>query len=235
MSSSSVEQQVVQHLTHIHPLTKVDEYGVFKCNGCKTNGFGKTYRCAPCHYDLHDHCAICPSTLISFMHPQHALQLVLNGPEHICNICHGLVEGFYYHCETCSFYVHPLCTQHHQLVSYVPHPDHLLELSQCGASNTCMVCQGAILSWRYKCGPCMLDIHVECLNSSAPANTEPQMDLNTSILITNPDNGEPECIHNSDSEDTNESQVPRRSKRRRAFRFLTDLTVNAVYTIIAEM
>ncbi|CAL9235944.1 unnamed protein product [Arabidopsis halleri] len=228
MSSSSV----VQHFTHIHPLTKVDEYGEFTCGGCKTNGFGKTYRCALCDYDLHDHCAMCPFTLISFMHPQHELQLFFNGPELMCNICHRLVEGVYYHCETCGFDVHPLCTQHHQHVSYVPHPAHLLELSQCGASNTCMVCRGAILSWRYKCGPCMLDVHVECVNSSAPATTESQMDLSTSQYLQ-PYNDECAGIHND--EHTNKGQVSGPSKRRRVFRFFKDLTVDVVSSIITEV
>ncbi|KAG7569558.1 Protein kinase C-like phorbol ester/diacylglycerol-binding domain [Arabidopsis thaliana x Arabidopsis arenosa] len=172
-SSRPAEQQVVQHFTHIHPLTKVDGYGEFTCGGCKTYGFGKTYRCTWCDYNLHDHCATCPSTLVSFMHPQHELRLVFREPEHtqqnkrMCDICDESAEGLYYQCEPCGFDVHPLCTQLPQHVRHVPHPAHPLELSQWGASSICMVCRGAIRSWRYKCGPCGLDVHMECVNSSA--------------------------------------------------------------------
>lgn len=110
MSSSKPEQEAVQHFSHIHPLTVVTGYGEFICDGCNTRGNGKTYRCAQCDYDLHDYCATCPPTLLSFKHPQHVLYLVMDGPEHICNICYGIVEGFYYRCKACNFDVHPLCT-----------------------------------------------------------------------------------------------------------------------------
>ncbi|XP_010478691.1 PREDICTED: uncharacterized protein LOC104757632 [Camelina sativa] len=228
MSSSNVEQHVVHHNTHTHPLTKVDTYGDFTCGGCKTYGSGKTYRCVLCDYDLHDHCATCPSTLLTFMHPQHELKLVVNGAEHMCDICHGLVEGLYYSCEACCIKFHPLCTQQRQFLRYVPHSAHLLELSQCGASNTCMVCRGAILSWRYKCDLCMLDVHVECVNSSTPAVTETQMDLHT-LQYPQPYNDESEYKHSY--EQTKKGP----SKRKRVFRFLKDFTVEVVCTIISEM
>ncbi|CAH2058875.1 unnamed protein product [Thlaspi arvense] len=173
--SSLGEQQAVQHFIHVHPVTKVEGFGGFKCNGCKTYGFGKTYRCIPCNYDLHEYCATCPPTLLSFLHPEHELQLVFKGPAQTpqdrrgCNICHELAEGLYYQCEPCGFEVHPLCSQLPKKVTHVPHRTHPLELSHMGASNMCMVCQGAIRSWRYKCGPCRFDVHMACVNSSASA------------------------------------------------------------------
>ncbi|VVB02555.1 unnamed protein product [Arabis nemorensis] len=176
MSSS----RLVQHFTHVHPLTKVDGFGEFICNGCKTYGFGKTYRCVSCNYDLHDHCATCPPTLLSFMHPQHPLRLFFRGPEQtqrnrrLCDICDESVEGLYYHCEPCGFDVHPLCTRLPQHVRHVPHPAHDLELSNWGASNTCQVCRGTIRSWRYKCGLCRLDVHMECVTTSAAAGPATQ-------------------------------------------------------------
>ncbi|KAL1210016.1 Protein VACUOLELESS GAMETOPHYTES [Cardamine amara subsp. amara] len=166
----------VQHFTHIHPLTKVEGYGEFMCGGCKTYGFGSTYRCTLCDYNLHDQCATCPPTLHSFMHPHHELRLVFKGPEQthqdkrMCNICDESVEGLYYQCEPCGFDVHPICSQLPQRVSHVHHLDHLLELShQPGGSNTCMVCRRTIRSWRYKCGQCRLDVHMECVHSAASA------------------------------------------------------------------
>ncbi|KAG2309281.1 hypothetical protein Bca52824_029029 [Brassica carinata] len=165
----------IKHFTHIHPLTKVDNSGKFKCNGCKTYGIGKSYRCSSCDYDLHEYCAICPPTLLSFMHPKHKLKLVFKEPAMTnqdrrgCNICHELIEGLNYQCEACGFDMHPICSQLPQNVTHVPHPAHPLELSHQGASNTCNVCHGAIRSWRYKCDPCRLDVHMECVNSSASA------------------------------------------------------------------
>ncbi|KAG2332570.1 hypothetical protein Bca52824_003750 [Brassica carinata] len=165
MSSSRSDQY---HFTHIHPLTKVDGYGEFTCGGCKTYGFGKTYRCSWCDYNLHEHCATCPPTILSFMHPQHELQQVFRGPEQthhekrMCDICDEPVEGLFYQCHPCGFDVHPLCTRLPQHVRHVPHSVHLLELSRWGASSTCMVCSGPIRSWRYRCGPCGLDVHMEC-------------------------------------------------------------------------
>ncbi|CAN6807716.1 unnamed protein product [Brassica oleracea] len=173
MSSLRPEQHTVHHFTHIHSLTKVDGYGEFTCGGCKTFGFGKTYRCSWCDYNLHEHCATCPPTLFIFMHPQHELQLVFRGPEQthhekrMCNICDEPAEGLFYQCHPCGFDVHPLCTQLPQHVIHVPHAAHHLELSHWGASSACMVCSGAIRSWRYKCGPCGLDVHMECVNTSA--------------------------------------------------------------------
>ncbi|KAF8089031.1 hypothetical protein N665_0520s0029 [Sinapis alba] len=175
MSSMKSEQQVLQHSTHVHPLTKVDDIGGFICNGCNTYGFGKTYRCASCNYDLHEHCATCPPTLKCFLHPKHELKLVFKEAAKTdqdrrgCNICLVLAEGLYYHCEACDFDMHPLCSQLPEKVSHVPHPAHYLELSDHGASNMCMVCNGEIQSWRYKCGPCRLDVHMECVDSSASA------------------------------------------------------------------
>ncbi|CAN7007224.1 unnamed protein product [Brassica rapa subsp. trilocularis] len=173
MSSSRPEQHTLHHFIHIHPLTKVDGYGEFTCGGCKTFGFGKTYRCSWCDYNLHEHCATCSPTLFSFIHPQHELKLVFRGPEQthhekrMCNICDEPAEGLFYQCHPCGFDVHPLCTQLPQRVRHVPHSAHPLELSHWGASSTCKVCSGAIRSWRYKCSPCGLDVHMECVNTSA--------------------------------------------------------------------
>lgn len=142
--SSVRSEQVSQHFTHIHPLTKVNGIGGYICNGCKTHGSGTTYGCSSCDYDLHEYCAKCPPTLLSFLHPQHELQLVVNQPGHVCDFCQGLVEGFCYRCEACDFDVHPLCTQKPKNVSCVPHPAHASEQSQCGTgtSNDKCECKG---------------------------------------------------------------------------------------------
>ncbi|VVB02548.1 unnamed protein product [Arabis nemorensis] len=219
----------IQHFTHVHPLTKVDGYGEFTCNGCNTYGFGETYRCVSCDYDLHDHCATCPPTLLSFMHPQHQLRLVFRRPDQglqirrMCDICDESVEGLYYHCEPCDFDIHPLCTRLPQHVTYVPHPAHHLELSHSGASNTCEVCLRTIQSWRYKCGQCRLDVHMECVTSSASAGAATQ---------------KPQFDHSQfyNHGYTNQGQVQRLSPSigRRMFALLTTLSIGVVCNMICD-
>ncbi|KAA3463819.1 C1-like protein [Gossypium australe] len=61
-------KKTIQHFTHFHPLTKVSANTEFLCDGCSTLGFGTRYRCEPCDFDLHDHCANSPLEISSFMH-----------------------------------------------------------------------------------------------------------------------------------------------------------------------
>ncbi|KAJ4903814.1 Uncharacterized protein Rs2_17765 [Raphanus sativus] len=111
--SPSKAEAVVQH---IHPLTKVDGVGRYICDGCKTEGSGRSYRCASCNYDLHEYCATCPPTLVSHLHPQHKLRLVHD--RRGCDICNEATKGLFYQCEPCGVDVHPLCTQQPQKVSH---------------------------------------------------------------------------------------------------------------------
>ncbi|CAF1868340.1 unnamed protein product, partial [Brassica napus] len=112
LSPSKVEE-VVQH---IHPLTKVDGVGRYICDGCKTEGFGRTYRCSSCNYDLHEYCATCPPTLLSMYHAHHELRLIHD--RRGCDICYETTNGLFYQCEPCGFDVHPLCTQQPPKVSH---------------------------------------------------------------------------------------------------------------------
>lgn len=240
MSSSRPDQYVVHHFTHIHPLTKVDGYSEFTCGGCKTYGFGKIYRCSSCDYNLHEHCAKCLPTILSFMHPQHELQLVFRGPEQthhekrMCDICDEPVEGLFYQCHPCGFDVHPLCTQLPQHVRHVPHPAHLLELSRWGASSTCMVCSGAIRSWRYKCGPCGLDVHMECVNTSAASVATIQQRCYGSQPYYHPSQYyQPYYNHGNANHQGRVDQESTPSIGRRMFGVLMALTVGVVCNIVA--
>ncbi|KAG2326516.1 hypothetical protein Bca52824_009244 [Brassica carinata] len=104
----------IQRFTHNHPLTEVNGVGTYTCNGCKLHGYGKTYRCNDCDYDLHEYCATCPQTLINTWHaPGHELSL-FNGPAHMtermCYFCQFYIQGMFYKCKHCNFESHPLCT-----------------------------------------------------------------------------------------------------------------------------
>ncbi|KAF8101891.1 hypothetical protein N665_0201s0198 [Sinapis alba] len=176
MAPRTPKRRTVQHFTHTHPLTEFNNAGDFICDGCKTYGSGKTYRCEPCNYDLHDYCATCPLTLPTFIHPKHELSLVVRKQqstrqnERACDICNESVEGLFYRCKLCEFDVHPLCTQLPQHVRHVLHPDHHLEF-RLGGASPCMVCYNPCQSWRYKCELCRFDIHMECI--LAVCNTSP--------------------------------------------------------------
>ncbi|XVF08163.1 hypothetical protein REPUB_Repub06bG0202400 [Reevesia pubescens] len=162
-----LSKKTVQHFTHCHTLTEVSASTEFLCNGCMTLGFGTRYRCEPCDFDLHDHCATCPTELSSFMH-DHGLKLVVRKPQatrqndRVCDLCGDPVEGLFYRCKLCEFDVHPLCTQLPENVRHVMHKDHPLRLQRSVPGN-CMVCKDTCTSWHYRCGICCFDLHLECV------------------------------------------------------------------------
>ncbi|XP_017976365.1 PREDICTED: uncharacterized protein LOC18597688 [Theobroma cacao] len=162
-----LSKKTMQHFTHSHPLTEVYADTEFLCDGCRTLGIGTRYRCESCHFDLHDHCATCPSELSSFMH-EHDLKLVVFRPQaacqngRFCDLCGDPIEGIFYHCKLCEFDVHPLCTQLPEYVRHVMHKDHPLRLQR-SVPGWCMVCKDTCPSWHYRCGLCCFDIHFECV------------------------------------------------------------------------
>ncbi|KAJ0250162.1 hypothetical protein HA466_0143470 [Hirschfeldia incana] len=114
MSQGTPQRHTINHFTHNHPLTEVNFFGMYTCDGCKLHGHGKTYRCNDCDYDLHEYCATCPPTLVNTWHaPDHELSL-FTGPAHtterVCYFCRFYIEGMFYKCMHCSFESHPLCT-----------------------------------------------------------------------------------------------------------------------------
>ncbi|XVF55197.1 hypothetical protein PTKIN_Ptkin06aG0017500 [Pterospermum kingtungense] len=150
-----LSKKTIQHFTHCHPLTGVSANAEFLCDGCKTFGFGTRYRCEPCNFDLHDHCATCPMELSSFMH-EHVLKLVVRKPksrcqnDRVCDLCGDPVEGLFYRCYLPEY------------VRHVMHKDHPLRLQR-SVPGRCMVCEDTCMSWHYRCGLCCFDLHLECV------------------------------------------------------------------------
>ncbi|KAK4419026.1 putative nucleoredoxin 1-1 [Sesamum alatum] len=160
----------IVHFTHpAHTLTAVDDQRDYLCNGCKTLGNGKRYRCQRCDFDLHDYCGTCPRLLSSFMHKKHALSLVTRKAQgarqvdRICDVCRDPVEGLFYRCKECEFDVHPLCTQLPEKLQHALHKIHPLILQSSTVPGFCGVCGGSCSSWRYRCEVCNFDIHLECV------------------------------------------------------------------------
>ncbi|KAL3826034.1 hypothetical protein ACJIZ3_022063 [Penstemon smallii] len=160
----------IQHFIHPdHQLKPIETENEYLCDGCKTLGTGKRYRCCNgCDFDLHEYCATSPRTLSSFMHPNHTLTLVMRKPQtarqvdRVCNMCSDRVEGLFYRCKECEFDVHPLCTQLPEKLQHALHKTHPLTLKS-SSPGICGVCRGSCSGWRYRCGICNFDIHLECV------------------------------------------------------------------------
>ncbi|CAK9185372.1 unnamed protein product [Ilex paraguariensis] len=163
-------KNAIEHFTHPgHRLEQLKANTKYHCDGCKTHGSGTRYRCNGCDFDLHEYCGTCPRSLSSFMH-SHPLGLVVRKAqatrrnERVCNVCGDHVEGLFYRCKDCEFDVHPLCTQLPQSLCHALHPAHPLTLqSTSSSSGWCAICRGSCCSWRYRCGACGFDIHLECV------------------------------------------------------------------------
>ncbi|KAF7845452.1 diacylglycerol kinase theta-like [Senna tora] len=171
----SERKYIIEHVTHPgHPLSYVEGSRVFQCDGCNKTGNGSKYQCATCDFDLHEHCATCPSSFSFVVHPPHHLNLIshahLSLQDHICDVCGTEIDGIlFYRCERCNFDVHPLCTQLPETTRHPLHPDHLLRLQPLSV-GVCRVCQtsGCGHAWGYGCHVCDFNIHLQCLNSPIP-------------------------------------------------------------------
>ncbi|KAL7228976.1 hypothetical protein ACSBR2_007635 [Camellia fascicularis] len=173
--SPSPTQTLHHHFTHPnHPLIKIYTAAEYKCDGCNTLGIGTRHRCsAGCDFDLHDYCATSPSTLLSPLHPNHHLSLLhhpggSNG--RFCDLCGHLVNGLFYTCQTCSFDAHPLCTRLPLHVRHAFHPQHVLTLQPERPGHWCDLCRRGCSTWRYRCGACDVDVHVECVKGPSDVN-----------------------------------------------------------------
>lgn len=174
----------IEHFTHPgHPLAEYnDAQEGYLCDGCKTPGIGKRYRCHSCNFDLHEYCGSCPPNLsIGFMHP-HPLSLVVRKAQstrqnnRICNVCRESVEGLFYRCKDCDFDLHPICTQLPESLTHVLHRVHPLKLEAPPSSNQCAFCGGVCnsRSWRYRCALCGFDMHLQCLLKSCEQSSQGQ-------------------------------------------------------------
>lgn len=149
----------------------------YSCGGCKTDGIGTNFGCAPCSFHMHEFCSNCPMILSSFLHPEHPLSLMISNtlsmaPPRICDVCGDTVEGLFYSCQTCNFNVHPLCTQFPQSLLHAVHYPHRLMFQKSYKDAPCCVCRGVCDSWRYRCGYCDgFDVHVDCVAESYDAKS----------------------------------------------------------------
>lgn len=163
-------KQTMLHFLHHHPLQEIENNILeYLCDGCKTPGISTRYRCNICDVDLHECCATSSPRLASFMHPRHELSLVVQTSKlntfpigHRCNFCGDEVEGLFYRCNICDFDIHPVCTQLPEYICYDQHFIHPLKF-EAGPAGLCSICYDVCTSWRYRCGMCNFNIHLECI------------------------------------------------------------------------
>lgn len=106
--------EVLRHSSHTHDLQLQDTKRLFTCDGCKEHGFGASYGCEWCTYDLHKDCARHENTL---PHPffkgcTFTFMEAPPGPhERVCDACGRDVNGFVYHCRNKGWDLHPRCAK----------------------------------------------------------------------------------------------------------------------------
>jgi hypothetical protein len=71
------------------------EIGFFRPFSSGYDGFGLSYRCGKCDFDLHEHCVMYPPTTSVPFHAQHAVEFEAEAamfPENpdSCNLCSAL-------------------------------------------------------------------------------------------------------------------------------------------------
>ncbi|MCL7029189.1 hypothetical protein MKW94_013126 [Papaver nudicaule] len=156
----------------------------FSCDGCGMDGSGVRYHCKQCGFDLHEDCATCPEHLTSYIHPNHPLQRMWEGPENDygqsrpCDCCGDQVKGLYYKCASGAaekryddgqhyFFIHPVCSKLPLQVRHAIDESHPLKLQSVPVipDAWCAICRKIVSSssWSYRCDPCGVNIHPQCV------------------------------------------------------------------------
>ncbi|GLJ22808.1 hypothetical protein SUGI_0429830 [Cryptomeria japonica] len=144
-----------QHPSHPqHPLKLVFAPYLYTCSGCKEYGTGLRYRCSKCGFHMHEFCTKAPTTTSHPYHAQHELYFQ-NKPVGLkkskCEVCARATNGFVYRCPTCSFCIHPCCSQLPSELTFKEHPQHPLKLLSVVADNspyTCNACNKQGTTWK---------------------------------------------------------------------------------------
>ncbi|KAI3912525.1 hypothetical protein MKW98_020987 [Papaver atlanticum] len=156
----------------------------FMCDACHTLGSGARFHCKQCSFDLHEECANCPEYLNTYIHPNHQLELRWEGSikrdygkSRPCDICGDQVKGLFYTCSSGAekryddgrhfFFIHPLCSKFPPRVPHGIDKNHPLrfQLVPVIPDSFCAICGDVVFScsWSYRCDPCGVNIHLECV------------------------------------------------------------------------
>ncbi|KAL9272774.1 hypothetical protein AKJ16_DCAP19141 [Drosera capensis] len=162
------EIETFAHQNRLHPVRDVYKNTEFRCRHCNTTGRGRRYRCEECDVDYHSVCAEHPTRLLSFLHPEHELELKTKPHKRDCDICGDhtrFINCRVYRCKNCKVYFHPGCCQLPQyLINLRLHDKpHYLQLKKMFADEKCDVCKKKCGKWRYYCEVCNVHIHAMCM------------------------------------------------------------------------
>ncbi|XP_057545979.1 uncharacterized protein LOC130824971 isoform X1 [Amaranthus tricolor] len=154
---------------YMHPLSIIKDSSDSNCKHCKNKCKDLIrYHCNTCNKMFHLACAVHPTRLLSFLHPNHELELKTRPIDARCNVCYhsGKSNARVYCCKTCKFYVHPDCAIKFQYVKSLIHVDHILVFRPLPSyeSAVCKGCNRECKRWRYTCSVCEgVNYHEDCL------------------------------------------------------------------------
>ncbi|XP_039166845.1 uncharacterized protein LOC120292633 [Eucalyptus grandis] len=149
---------------HRHYLKPEDSKVLFRCDGCKQDGIGLSYRCDKCNFDLHFHCAKTPNTISHPSYGKRSFKFMSEPPKGrppCCDACGNDVTGFFYCCEAKGVKVnlHPCCAK---LPKELDHGKMKFSL-WLQVTTSCHKCEKERKSWVYR-SECdkKYTLHVAC-------------------------------------------------------------------------
>uniref|UniRef100_A0A7C9EPQ4 Zinc finger PHD-type domain-containing protein n=1 Tax=Opuntia streptacantha TaxID=393608 RepID=A0A7C9EPQ4_OPUST len=160
------------------PTMSNDKYTKFTCSHCHNKGYSLLrYQCeegeGACHSQMHFVCAVSPTLLLSFLHPDHVLEFKTRHHLKNCAVCNhgGKLNARVYVCEECDFFVHPDCAQRRQYFQFSLHEEgHTLVYQELAddqnqqAKAICRACDRECKHWSYTCHVCPgVHFHRECI------------------------------------------------------------------------
>ncbi|OMO52546.1 Zinc finger, PHD-type [Corchorus olitorius] len=175
----------IQHFFHPCPLF-LNILSSFTCNACFKVGYGFSYGCRRCYFNMHVECAQrpniesdgdCDQEIVQHFTHWHPLRLVdeINWKKDLqlvgCGICEKLISfdhhdsAAVYGCEECNFFVHKSCIINiPRQITYAFHPSCPLILLTTIFHYNCKGCddehfRGSLV---FSCERCNFELDVKC-------------------------------------------------------------------------
>ncbi|GKV33431.1 hypothetical protein SLEP1_g41948 [Rubroshorea leprosula] len=183
-----------KNFIHKHPLHFFEEWsnvhgktrGVNCSSGCGQPISTQFYACVDCKFFLHKSCSELPLNITHPFHDNHPLTLLAKAPySALCDFCDGSVDGFVYHCSSCTFDLHIKCALLPEFLNgdfpkvdhhiHVEHPlffiKNLSHEVKLASSRYCSVCLEQLSNASfYTCVVCELFLHKSCSETELPLN-----------------------------------------------------------------
>ncbi|KAL4342008.1 hypothetical protein GQ457_08G026420 [Hibiscus cannabinus] len=176
---SQMDEELVQHFTHWHPLKLVDpnehiDVGCSICEKICSGSDSSTYCCKDCNFFIHKSCMInIPQQISHFFHPSCPL-ILRTDVRYKCKGCDEAGSGFAFRCGKCSFELDVKCallptvdTKDADMIQHCAHnhPLVLQESKELSSEIRCKVCrEDCLLDSYFGCckRSCMFFLHRKC-------------------------------------------------------------------------